>query len=54
MVGDSLANDVDGPAAAGLRGIWLNRTGEPRPADREDLVEIAGLDELEKVLADTT
>ena len=36
MVGDSLRNDVDGPVAAGLRAIWLNRTGEPRPADRDD------------------
>jgi putative hydrolase of the HAD superfamily len=51
MVGDSLANDVDGPLAAGLRAIWLNRTGEPRPADRDDLVEIAGLDELPAALA---
>ena len=54
MVGDSLANDVDGPVAAGLRAIWLNRTGEPRPADRDDIVEIGGLDELQAVLAATT
>jgi putative hydrolase of the HAD superfamily len=51
MVGDSLRNDVDGPVAAGLRGIWLNRTGEPRPADREDIVEIADLQELPATLA---
>jgi putative hydrolase of the HAD superfamily len=51
MVGDSLANDVDGPVAAGLRGIWLNRAGEPRPADRDDLVEIADLHELAGALA---
>jgi putative hydrolase of the HAD superfamily len=52
MVGDSLRNDVDGPVAAGLRGIWLNRTGEPRPADRDDIVEIADLHELPAILAD--
>jgi putative hydrolase of the HAD superfamily len=52
MVGDSLRNDVDGPLAAGLRAIWLNRTGEPRPADRDDLVEIADLHELAAAIAD--
>ena len=51
MVGDSLRNDVDGPVAAGLLGIWLNRTGESRPADREDLVEIADLHALPEALA---
>ena len=51
MVGDSLANDVDGPVAAGLRGIWLNRTGESRPADRADIVEIADLHALPDALA---
>ena len=51
MVGDSLANDVDGPVGAGLRGIWLNRTGAARPADREDLVEIADLHALPAALA---
>jgi putative hydrolase of the HAD superfamily len=51
MVGDSLANDVDGPVAAGLRGIWLNRAGAPRPADRDDLVEIADLHMLPGALA---
>jgi putative hydrolase of the HAD superfamily len=54
MVGDSLANDVDGAVAAGVRAIWLNRTGKPRPADRDDIVEIGGLDELQAVLAATT
>ena len=43
MVGDSLTNDVDGAVAAGLRAVWLNRSGESRPADRGDLVEIADL-----------
>jgi putative hydrolase of the HAD superfamily len=51
MVGDSLANDVDGALAAGLRAVWLNRDGRPRPQDRPDLREIAGLDELPAALA---
>ena len=51
MVGDSLANDVDGAIAAGLRAIWLNRSGESRPADRDDIVEIADLHALPAALA---
>ena len=50
MVGDSLRNDVDGALAAGLRAIWVNRAGRPRPAGRDGLVEIGGLAELEAAL----
>jgi phosphoserine phosphatase len=51
MVGDSLEKDVDGALAAGLGAVWLNRDGKARPADRPDLAEIAGLDELPAALA---
>jgi putative hydrolase of the HAD superfamily len=51
MVGDSLANDVDGALAAGLGAVWVNRDGESRPADRDDIVEIADLHALPGVLA---
>jgi putative hydrolase of the HAD superfamily len=51
MVGDSVANDVDGPIAAGLRAIWLNRSGASRPAERDDIVEIADLHALPAALA---
>jgi phosphoserine phosphatase len=51
MVGDSLVKDVDGARAAGLRGVWLNRLRAPRPADRPDLIEIAGLDALLPAIA---
>jgi putative hydrolase of the HAD superfamily len=51
MVGDSLANDVDGALAAGLRAVWVNRDGRPRPQDRADIREIAGLGELPAALA---
>ena len=46
MVGDSLANDVDGALAAGLRAVWLNRDGRDRPPGRPGVVEIASLTEL--------
>jgi putative hydrolase of the HAD superfamily len=54
MVGDSLRNDVDGALAAGLRAVWVNRDGRPRPADRGDLVEISSLSQLAGVLGATT
>lgn len=50
MVGDSVERDVDGAVAAGLRGIWINRFGEPRPDGRADLVEISTLTELQAAL----
>jgi len=48
MIGDSVERDVDGALALGLRALWMNRAGEPRP--RADLVEIRGLDELPALL----
>ena len=51
MVGDNLRNDVDGALAAGLGAVWLNRDGRPRPQDRPDIREIAGLGELPAALA---
>ena len=44
MVGDSLRNDVDGPLAAGLRAVWLNRDGGRGRRIAPDLVEVADLD----------
>jgi len=46
MVGDSLARDVDGARAAGLDAVWMNRYGQPHPADRPDLAEVSTLAEL--------
>jgi putative hydrolase of the HAD superfamily len=31
MIGDNWTNDVEGALAAGIRPIWLNRTGAPSP-----------------------
>jgi putative hydrolase of the HAD superfamily len=50
MIGDSIARDVDGAIAAGLQGLWVNRSGQPRPADRPDLVEVTTLSELSVAL----
>ena len=50
MVGDTLERDIAGAHAAGVRAIWINRFGLPRPAD-DDVVEISGLNELAAALA---
>lgn len=50
MVGDSIARDIDGAIAAGLQGVWVNRTNQPRPADRPDLVEVTTLSDLPATL----
>ena len=50
MIGDSIARDVDGAIAAGLQGIWVNRSGQPRPSHRCDLVEVTTLNDLPAAL----
>ncbi|WP_199747806.1 HAD family hydrolase [Actinomadura sp. WAC 06369] len=50
-VGDRLATDARGAAAAGLTGIWLDRSDGPAP-DHAGVVRITGLDALPRVLAD--
>jgi len=45
MVGDSMARDVDGAMAAGLRAIWLNRGSAGTPG-RAGVDEITTLTEL--------
>ena len=50
MIGDSIARDVDGAIAAGLQGVWVNRTKQSRPADRPDLVEVTTLSDLPAAL----
>jgi FMN hydrolase / 5-amino-6-(5-phospho-D-ribitylamino)uracil phosphatase len=50
-VGDSAAHDVVAAQAAGLRAVWLNRTGCPRPAGLRPDAEIRSLDELPGVVA---
>ena len=49
MIGDSLERDVDGAAAVGIRGIWLNRAGEASPSLNGHL-QISSLSDLRTVL----
>jgi FMN hydrolase / 5-amino-6-(5-phospho-D-ribitylamino)uracil phosphatase len=50
-VGDSPDHDVVGAQAAGLRAVWLNRTGRPRPDGLRPDAEIRTLRELPRVVA---
>jgi putative hydrolase of the HAD superfamily len=49
-VGDSWEHDVVGARAAGLRAVWLNRAGHPRPAEGAADAEIRTLADLPAVL----
>jgi putative hydrolase of the HAD superfamily len=51
MLGDSFARDIDGALSAGLKAIWVNRLGHPRPADRREVVEVATLGEAVATLS---
>jgi HAD superfamily hydrolase (TIGR01549 family) len=44
MVGDSWTTDIAGAVAAGLRAVWFNPGGAPRPAEPADVSETAALD----------
>ncbi len=46
MIGDSWATDVDGALGAGLRAVWLNRTGSRAPRDAARVTEIRSLEPL--------
>ncbi|MGI5213022.1 HAD family hydrolase [Plantactinospora sp. CA-290183] len=50
-VGDSPEHDVRAAQAAGLRAVWLNRAGLPRPAGLRPDAEIRSLAELPSLLA---
>ena len=49
LVGDNWHADVLGALAVGIRPLWLNRLGTPRPL--ADVAEISGLEPLATVLA---
>jgi putative hydrolase of the HAD superfamily len=49
MLGDSWFSDIRGALAAGIRPVWFNRTGKPRP-EQADVHEITSLQPLEIVL----
>jgi putative hydrolase of the HAD superfamily len=48
MVGDAWATDILGARAAGVRAVWLNRRGQPRPDD--DIVELKALEPTAEAL----
>lgn len=47
MIGDAWKNDIAGARAAGLRAIWFNPTGKPRPEPAVEVDEIRSLDPAE-------
>lgn len=49
-VGDSWEHDVVAARAAGLRAVWLNRSGAPRPAGPPPDGEVRSLAELPELL----
>jgi FMN phosphatase YigB (HAD superfamily) len=49
-VGDSFAHDVVGAQEAGMRTVWLNRSGRRRPSGPAPDAEIRSLDVLPKVI----
>ncbi|MER7460954.1 HAD family hydrolase [Micromonospora sp. NPDC126480] len=53
-VGDSIAHDVVGPQDAGLRGVWLNRTGRCCPPTVRPDAEVSTLTDLPAVIAALT
>jgi putative hydrolase of the HAD superfamily len=50
MVGNSLGSDVAGAQRAGLKGVWLNRSGKQRDDGVEPDAEIASLSGLKGIL----
>lgn len=46
MVGDSLTSDIAGAAAAGMRTVWVNRSGKTRRSGVRADYEIRDLNEL--------
>ena len=44
MIGDAWKTDIAGARTAGLRAIWFNPSGKPRPEPASDVLEIRSLD----------
>jgi len=52
-VGDSLHNDVTAAISAGIRSVWLNRSGIKKPPDIDMEFEIRSLSDLPKLIGYT-
>ncbi len=50
-VGDDYEHDVAGPAAFGMKTVWLNRSGAPTPEGVPPDAVIENLDDLPRILA---
>lgn len=50
FVGDSWANDVEGPGNIGIRSVWLNKKGEEKRVHPKLLAEITEIQELKRYL----
>jgi putative hydrolase of the HAD superfamily len=50
MVGDSWAADIAGARAAGIRAVWFNRLGLPKPEATDDVLELRSFAPVEPVL----
>jgi putative hydrolase of the HAD superfamily len=51
MIGNSLSTDIAGAQEAGLRAVWINRTGKTRENSVAPDWEISSLNELASILA---
>ena len=51
MVGDSLAHDIEGARAVGMRGVLVHRAPDPPPSVPADVGVIRDLSELAAILA---
>lgn len=52
VVGDSLRADIAGARAAGMRSVWVNRDGEPQPAEPRPDWTVATLDEVVRIVCE--
>jgi putative hydrolase of the HAD superfamily len=50
MIGDSWSADIVGARRAGIRAVWFNPRGLPRPEDAADVAELRALDPVTRVL----
>jgi putative hydrolase of the HAD superfamily len=50
MIGNSLTSDVGGAQSAGMRAVWVNRSGKTRDNSIVPDWEISSLDELIPIL----
>lgn len=50
MVGDSWTADVAGARAAGIRAVWFNRSGAPKPEPADDVAELRALEPVDDAI----